>query len=157
MHFVRLRLKPEGTRRLVAALKSAEHREIGGQLFGEQHAPSDFVVTNIVIQEGMGSVARFFVDLILAAREAARFFDVTGHHYTRYNYIGEWHSHPSFALTPSNTDIATMQALVTDPDFRGSFAVLMIVRLTGNTLGAAAWAFDPDESRQDVQLELESA
>lgn len=153
---MRLRLNPDGKTGLVAALESAGNREIGGQLFGEQHAPSDFIATNIVIQKRMGSVARFFVDLLIAAREAARFFDLTGHRYTRYNYIGEWHSHPSFAVKPSSTDISTMQALVCDPDFKGSFAVLMIVRLNGDTLCAAAWVFDPDGSRNDVQLEFEN-
>ena len=154
---MRLRLNPDGTTRLVAALESAGRGEIGGQLFGEQIAPSDFIATDIVIQKRMGSVARFFVDLVLAAREAAQFFDRTGHRYTRYNYIGEWHSHPSFAVKPSSTDISTMQTLVCDPDFKGSFAVLMIVRLNGDALCAAAWLFDPDGSRHDVNLEFEYA
>ena len=151
---MRLRLNPDGTARLAAALKRAGSREIGGQLFGEQLAPSDFVATDVMFQKRMGSVVRFFVDLVLAAQEAAQFFDRTGHRYRRYNYIGEWHSHPSFAVRPSSTDVSTMQSLVCDPDFKGSFAVLMIVRLNGDTLCAAAWLFDRDGSKHDVDLEL---
>ena len=150
-------MRPEQTARLVAALQTAGTREIGGQLFGEQLAPSDFLVTDIAIQRRMGSVARFFVDLVQAAREAARFFNRTGHRYARYNYIGEWHSHPSFAVTPSGTDISTMRHLVCDPDFKGSFAVLMIVRLAGESLSAAAWVFDPTGGEQDVELEMSDA
>ena len=98
---MRLRLPADQTSRLVAALEKAGKREIGGQLFGEQLAPSHFVVTELTIQTRRGSFARFVVDLLQAARDAIRFFERTEHHYTRFNYIGEWHSHPSFAVQPS--------------------------------------------------------
>ena len=151
---MKVTLAADQTARLVAALERAGEREIGGQFFGEQLAPSDFLVTALVIQKRMGGVARFFVDLVQAAREAIRFFDRTGHRYTRHNYIGEWHSHPSFAVRPSEADISTMRRLVADPEFRGSFAVLMIVRLANDDLCAAAWVFDPDGNECGVELEV---
>ena len=157
MSAVRLSLPNSQTTNFVTALKRAGSREIGGQLYGEQLAPSDFLVTDLAIQRRRGTVARFFVDLVQAARDAVRFFDRTGHRYTRYNYIGEWHSHPEHSLRPSGTDISTMQSLVCDPEFRGSFAVLMIVRLVGDTVRAAAWVFSPDGSDHDVDLELNNA
>ena len=154
---MRLSLKSDQAARLVAALKRAGRREIGGQLYGEQLAPSEFLVTDVAVQKRVGGVARFIVDLVQAAREAVRFFERTNHQYTRYNYIGEWHSHPEFSVRPSGTDVSTMQSLVCDPEFRGSFAVLMIVRLVGDTLRAAAWVFSPDGSDHDVELELNDA
>ena len=154
---MRLSLRSDQTARLVAALERAGRREIGGQLYGEQLAPSGFLVTDVAVQKRVGGVARFIVDLVQAAREAVRFFERTNHQYTRYNYIGEWHSHPEFSVRPSGTDISTMQSLVCDPEFRGSFAVLMIVRLVGDTLRAAAWVFSPDGSDHDVELELNDA
>lgn len=152
---MRLRLPVDQTARLVAALEKAGKREIGGQLFGEQLAPSDFDVTELTIQARRGSFARFMVDLLQAARDAMHFFDRTKHHYTRYNYIGEWHSHPSFAVYPSGTDLATMRALVGDARFAGSFAVLMIVRLDGGTLSAASWVFDPQGNEFEANLEMD--
>ena len=150
---MRLSLPSSQTAKLVAALRRAGSREIGGQLYGEQLAPSDFVVTNLAIQRRRGTVVRFFVDLVQAARDAVRFFDRTGHRYTRYNYIGEWHSHPGFSVRPSGTDIETMRSLVGDPEFQGSFAVLMIVRLSDNALSAAAWVFDAQGREQSICLE----
>ena len=150
---MRVTLATDQQRKLVAALKRAGAREIGGQLYGEQLAPSDFLVTDVAIQRRRGSVTRLFVDLVQAARDAVRFFDRTRHRYTRYNYIGEWHSHPQFAVHPSGTDIDTMRALVRDHDFQGSFAVLMIVRLSDNALCAAAWVFDPEGSERPICLE----
>nr|WP_249817177.1 Mov34/MPN/PAD-1 family protein [Bradyrhizobium sp. 160] len=147
-------MAPDQTHRLVAALKQAGVKEIGGQLFGEQLAPSDFRVTELTVQSRPGTFARFIVDLLQAARDAVRFFDRTEHRYTRYNYIGEWHSHPSFAVQPSGTDVATMRDLVRDSQFVGYFAILMIVRLDAEALTAGAWLFDPQGAERAVSLEV---
>ena len=154
---MRVRLATDQRTKLVAALRRAGSREIGGQLYGEQLAPSYFLVTDLAIQRRRGSVTRFFVDLVQATRDAVRFFDRTRHRYTRFNYIGEWHSHPSFAVRPSGTDIETMRALVRDPEFEGLFAVLMIVRLSNNALSAAAWVFDPKGCERRICLETNHA
>jgi proteasome lid subunit RPN8/RPN11 len=153
---LQLRLSHDQVDKLRDALPRAGRREIGGQLFGEQLALSDFRITDLTIQRRPGSFARFVVDLLQAARDAMHFFDRTEHRYARFNYIGEWHSHPSFAVSPSATDIETMRQLVRDPDFRGSFAVLVIVRRDGEAMTARAWLFDPEGVEQPVLLEMES-
>jgi proteasome lid subunit RPN8/RPN11 len=153
---VRLSLPRDQADRLIRALGRARRKEIGGQLFGELIAPSYFRATEITVQALSGSIARFVVDVMQAVRDAARFYDRTRHCYTRFNYIGEWHSHPSFELRPSETDLATMQALVADPEFRGTFAVLMIVRLDGQALQGKSWVFDPAGRKDDVELEIET-
>lgn len=151
---MRLRLATEQTEKLSSALERAGTREIGGQLFGEQLAPSDFLVTDLTIQARPGTFARFVVDILQAARDAIRFFDRTGHRYTRFNYIGEWHSHPSFAVSPSGTDVDTMRSVVRDPDFRGSFAVLMIVRWDDDVITAAGRLFDRNGAEFDILIEV---
>jgi hypothetical protein len=148
-------LAADQTRRLIAALKRVGIREIGGQLFGEQLAPSNFRVTELTVQSRPGTFARFVVDLLQAARDAVRFFDRTEHRYKRYNYIGEWHSHPSFAVQPSGPDMETMRGLVRDSQFMGTFAVLMIVRLDAETLTSGAWVFDPQGGERAIMLEVE--
>lgn len=152
---MKLRLPHDSASRLVRALAHAGHREIGGQLFGEQLAPSDFRVSRLVVQERAGSFARFVVDVAEAARQALSFFRHTGNDFRRHNYIGEWHSHPSFAVAPSGTDVDTMRALVRAPDFGGTFAVLMIVRFDQPELKAGAWVFDPQGREGPVELEFE--
>ena len=72
--------------------------------------------------------------------------------YGRRYYVGEWHSHPSFDVRPSGTDAETMRRLVRDPEFRGIFAVLMIVRLDGGTLTMGAWLFDPPGAERAITL-----
>jgi len=150
---MRLAIPPDQTARLRAALKKAGPREIGGQLFGEQRAPSDFEVTELTTQP-RGTFARFMVDLVQAARDALAFFERTERRYTRFNYIGEWHSHPSFAVQPSTLDVAAMQQLVGDPTFKGNFAVLMITRLDAEQLTCGAWVFDPAGRAESIPLEI---
>jgi hypothetical protein len=93
------------------------------------------------------------VDLVEAGRNALRFFDRTQHQYKRFNYIGEWHSHPSFEVKPSPQDVETMVKLVTDPAFKGSFAILMIVRLDDGDVFMGAWLFDPQGMARTIDLE----
>jgi hypothetical protein len=150
---MRLTIPPDQTARLCAALKAAGSREIGGQLFGEQRAPSDFAVTDLTIQP-RGTFARFMVDLVQAARDALAFFERTERRYTRFNYVGEWHSHPSFAVQPSTVDVAAMRQLVGDPSFKGNFAVLMITRLDAEQLIYGAWVFDRGGRTASIQLEI---
>lgn len=151
---MRLQLQSDQVRALRAALERAGTNEIGGQMYGEQLAPSDFLVTELSFQRRHGTFARFVVDLVQAARDALRFFDRTEHRYTRFNYIGEWHSHPSFDVHPSGTDVASMHALVQDPGFQGNFAVLMIVRLDTPHIRCGGWLFDPRGHTQTVTIEL---
>ena len=63
------------------------------------------------------------------ARRSNEFFRRTGRDYQRFNYLGEWHSHPSFSVRPSSEDVDTMTDIVTGPSSAISFAVLLVVRL----------------------------
>lgn len=150
---MRLLLPSAELRGLAAALSNAGTNEIGGQIFGEQIAPSDFTVTELTFQQRPGTFARFIVDLVQAARDALGFFDRTEHRYTRYNYIGEWHSHPSFEVHPSSTDVASMRGIVRERGFKGNFAVLMIVRLDASTVTCGGWLFDPAGREQPITIE----
>jgi hypothetical protein len=141
--------------KLLNALARSGSSESGGQMFGEQLAPSYFRIAELTVQTQRGTFASFVVDVVEAARSAVAFFRRTGHNYRRHNYLGEWHSHPSFAVVPSTKDSNTMRALVSADDFVGTFAVLMIARLDEVELQVAAWLYDPLGRDEAVTLELE--
>jgi [CysO sulfur-carrier protein]-S-L-cysteine hydrolase len=153
---MRLRLPNDQLTLLRDALRRGGTKEIGGQIFGEQLAPSDFLASELTFQKRPGTFARFVVDLLQAARDAVRFFDRSKHHYHRFNYIGGWHSHPSFAVRPSDVDVTAMRRLVSDPSFEGRFAVLMITRLDGDHLTSGAWLFDPAAAEFAIILEQQT-
>ena len=142
---------------MLASLQSAGRREIGGVLMGEHIGAEEFRIADLTVQRRSGALA-YFVRLVTeAAAKLRAFFDRTQHDYTRYNYLGEWHSHPGFALSPSGKDMDTMLDIVTDPDVGANFAVLMIVRLsTEGALEARATAFLPDQKSLLCEVHMET-
>lgn len=114
--------------KLRRALRAAGSREIGGVLMGEQIAPGHFRVVDLSIDSQTGGRAHFVRSSEAHADALSAFFRETGHQYDRFNYLGEWHSHPRFSVTPSTQDFTSMIDLVEGE--RGiEFAVLLIVRL----------------------------
>lgn len=102
-------------------------REIGGILMGEMVGDQRFRIADISVDTVSGSQAHFVRDAEHHERELREFFERTGADYKRFNYLGEWHSHPSFEVTPSGPDIRAMHNLVEGT--RGvDFAVLLISR-----------------------------
>jgi integrative and conjugative element protein (TIGR02256 family) len=104
-------------------------REIGGVLVGEHVENETFRIVDISVQLSGGTAAHFVRDPVLHKAFLDDFFRRTGQDYQRFNYIGEWHSHPMFTPLPSGEDFTTMLELIRDPAVGVNFAVLIIARL----------------------------
>lgn len=141
---MQLLVPPEISSLLSDALKQAGKREIGGILMGEHVGSDVFRIRKVTIQRKGGTFASFvrMVADILAPLHA--FFDVTRHEYTKYNYLGEWHSHHSFALMPSPRDHKTMQLMVIDPELGAHFVVLLLVKLSKRQLNGSVTVYRPN-------------
>lgn len=127
--------------------------ETGGMLFGEHISENSFRVASLTkMPLSRGMVANFIRSLEHARKACADFFRRTSSDFTRFNYLGEWHSHPRFDLFPSIKDDDTMWAVVEDPDVGARFAILIIVKLNDNELAARSWAYFPGRAREDVEL-----
>jgi len=126
---VKLVLPASLAMRLTRALRRAGAVETGGLLMGEQLAVDEFRIVELSRSRRGGSVASFTRDLRHHRSKLERFFQNTGRDFNRFNYLGEWHSHPGFAVAPSGPDVAAMQAIVNDAAVGATFAVLLIVRL----------------------------
>ena len=125
---MRVEISGEVRARLRRALRAAGRREIGGVLMGEQIEPGHFRVVDLSIDKDTGGRAHFVRSPEAHADALDAFFQRTGNEYGRFNYLGEWHSHPGFPVMPSVQDAASMDELVHGE--RGiDFAVLLIVRL----------------------------
>jgi hypothetical protein len=141
--------------RLASALRNAGSREIGGVLMGEHVSEGVFRIKALTVQRRGGTFASFVREVRAALVPLRRFFVETGHDYTRYNYLGEWHSHPSFPAKPSRRDAETMWRIVEDPAVGANFAVLLIARLgAGGKIKGSAWAYLPGRRRLDASLEV---
>lgn len=116
--------------RMTAALNKAGKREIGGIMMGEHVGENTFRLLDVSVQTKGGTFAFFVRRAEAFVQQLTRFFSVTQREYTRYNYIGEWHSHHSFALHPSPTDIVAIEQILEDPDVGANFVSLLLVRLS---------------------------
>jgi [CysO sulfur-carrier protein]-S-L-cysteine hydrolase len=115
--------------RLERELRRAGRKEIGGLLMGEHVRDELFRLVDLSVQRSGGTDACFIRRPGDHKAQLEKFFTETGNDFTRFNYMGEWHSHPSFEPLPSDTDICTMQSIVEDPDAGVNFLVLMVCRM----------------------------
>lgn len=135
-------LPPKIQSKLVSALKEAGNREIGGVLMGEHIADNTFRVFDLSIQTQKGSAFYFLRRLSSAIKSLKDFFSHTDHNYKKYNYLGEWHSHPDFPVVPSKKDISAMVDIIDDKNIGANFVVLIIVKLSDcSDLVASATVF----------------
>ncbi|WP_152048331.1 Mov34/MPN/PAD-1 family protein [Aureimonas psammosilenae] len=142
--------------RMRRALRKAGRREIGGLLMAEHLSARRFRLVDLTIQTAGGTRASFERDPRRHQADLDAFFERTGKDFRRFNYIGEWHSHPCFEVSPSAKDLATMAAIVRDPDVGVNFAVLIIVRLDGRgSLAMSATAVLGDSTARPVSVFVE--
>ena len=83
----------------------------------------------MTVQAKSGTQCRFTRDPAQHASQLDTFFREHGDDCERFNYLGEWHSHPSFDVRPSGPDLLSMSDLVDDSTVGVNSAVLVIVRL----------------------------
>jgi [CysO sulfur-carrier protein]-S-L-cysteine hydrolase len=136
-----------------ADLKRAGRQEIGGMLFAEQLAPNRFKIVDCSTDFHSGSHSTFRRDPVVHNVLLRQFFERTGNDFRRFNYLGEWHSHPSFSVRPSPEDVAEMTGLVQDNKSGISFAVLLVVRIRFRLwLDASATLFARDHAPAQVNV-----
>ncbi len=137
------------------ALRVAGSNECGGVLMAEHVGPDQFVVRRLTVQGG-GRFASFVRGTRSAFRALGEYFRQSGHDYTRFNYLGEWHSHPSFSVQPSRTDHNSMLEIVTNPKVGANFVVLLIFKLIGrDKLEGSAHTYLPNGTIAPTALVLE--
>jgi hypothetical protein len=149
-------LPAEIAARLTAALAAGGQKEVGGILMGEHVGDETFRIRDITVQLKGGTFARFvrLVEYIVAPLR--NFFSATNHDHTRFKYMGEWHSHHSFALKPSHTDEDTMVDIVTDPHLGARFVILLLARLdSAHDLQCAVTVYQPRRTAYVAEVRLE--
>lgn len=153
---IKIALPPEVFERITSELRRAGQREIGGVLLAENVGVNQFVVREITVHR-VGTFASFIRRIEEALGHVRLFFDKTRHQYRRYNYLGEWHSHPSFDPQPSGRDHSSMLEIVHDPSVGANFVILLIVKLdSSGLLVGSAHTYLPDGSIHGTELDMTS-
>jgi len=132
-------------KRIIPALIKAGEKEIGGILMGESLGNEEFRVMDVTIQTTGGTFITFIRSMSHAISALRKFFIETNKDYTRYNYLGEWHSHPSYPPNPSQKDIKSMLEIISDASIGANFVTLMIIKLNKQqSLEGTATSFFPN-------------
>ena len=116
--------------KLQAYLAQGGKREIGGWLVAEQIAPGEFELVGLTVDLEVGTHDRFDSLPEPHSDQMDRILLENSDRAGRVDYLGEWHSHPTFPPMPSNIDLASMTDMVENSG--PSFAALVIVRLMRN-------------------------
>lgn len=147
-------LPKEIENKLFEVIVKAGENEIGGILMGEYLSDDEYKIIDYTIQNKKGNVitfVRLISDIVVPLR---KFFQKTKFNYRKYNYLGEWHSHPNFSLRPSNTDAESMWGIVEDPATNAIFAVLLIFKADSinSKLEGNAFVFLPGKIMADAEI-----
>lgn len=97
-------------------------------MLGEHVGPNAFQLRDVTVQ-GTGSISRFIRKVEAAARGLKAFLIKHNNEFERFNYLGEWHSHPLYAAEPSVVDHTSMRDIIMDPKVGANFVALLIVKL----------------------------
>jgi len=149
---ITISLPREQRARFRELLGRSGRREIGGILMGEQIAPDHFRIVDFSVDDTSGTSAHFVRSPEHHKVMLDEFFRRTNADYRRFNYLGEWHSHPTFPVQPSVEDLMSMTDLVNgERDI--TFAALLIVRLRYFVyLEAACFMFERDQKVRLVSI-----
>lgn len=141
-------------RKLRRELVNAGANEIGGVLAAEQIGDGKFLVLDLSVQRD-GTNTHFERDPVQHVEFIKKFHERMGSQPEKFNYLGEWHSHPSYQAIPSKEDIIQMQKLVKDDEQASTFLTLMVVKLDAQgLLRGSVYGFRPNQ--MPVRGKLES-
>ena len=142
-------------KRLEQALGRAGKREVGGVMMAEHVGVNTFAVRDVTIHR-RGTFASFLRRIEEVWAVLNRFFERTKRDYMHFNYIGEWHSHPSFEPVPSAFDRRSMHDIISDVSVGATFVVLVIVKLSPQgALVGTAHTYLPNGSVQASELVIQ--
>ena len=125
--------------------------ETKGALFAYKIRDDYFQVDGVYIETKVGNIA--FVELFNNKRY--RDFQYRYHKkhtfdYVNHNYIGDWHSHPSFELFPSSFDQEEVKRDLKKSNAR--FLIQIIFKLEKDTLKGNAFFYDKYKSAEKINL-----
>lgn len=148
MSKIEFKLSEEVIVKLSTVLKKYGGKEVGGVLVGTKIGKNKFKIVDVSISNEFCKF-RFFTQFIRGTRKSTKllkkhFKNGSGH------YIGEWHSHPMFSLSPSIKDISTMWGIVQNEGYGVMFVTLLIVKLVGGDLTYKGYFFHKDSKKFTV-------
>ena len=137
--------------RLRRAVRRGGRNEVGGVLMAEEITPGHFRLVDFTVDGQVGGAAHFVRSVEEHRLALEEFYSRTGANYGRFNYLGEWHSHPNHIPVPSSEDVRSMQGIV-HSNGNIPFAVLVIARAKWWGLQMSATLFERNRAPCAVEI-----
>ena len=118
----------------------------------EQLGPGHFRLVEFTVDQQIGGSAHFVRSVEEHRHALDDFFARTGSDFQRFNYLGEWHSHPNHAPVPSGEDVRSMESLV-GGERNIPFALLLVVRASWSGMSISATLFRSDAPPCPVDID----
>lgn len=135
---INFKITPKVEHIIESALRKSGDFETGGILIGRKIEDRTFEIIDISVsdEDNKYSIASFI-------RGIKKSDMLLWKHYKKKTgyYIGEWHSHPKFSLSPSPKDIATMLGILDDDNYGVTFAILLIAKMNIDMLDYRGFFF----------------
>ncbi len=125
--------------------------ETRGSFFAERVNDDLFVINDIYFSRKQGTVS--FIQMIIGS-DYHRFQNI--YHkkhkfeYKKFNFIGDWHSHPSFSCNPSRYDVKEAKDDLEHSN--ANFIVQCILKLINNNLTGNAYVYYRDRKTEEIDL-----
>lgn len=142
------------TKKIFNQVKKCRLNETKGALFACKISDEIFEVDDVYIEKKIGSFA--FVELVNNEKYQVYqkcYHEKNGYDYVNHNYIGDWHSHPSFELYPSSFDMAEVKKDLKKSNAK--FLVQIIVKISNEKLTGNAFYYDRRVTAKQIELIIE--
>lgn len=142
------------TNKIIAALIKARKKETKGACFAYRSSNDCYYIEDIFISREKGT---FFFSNLKANFQYRRFekkyhkkhkFD-----YLNHNYVGDWHSHPSFECVPSNYDKREVEDELAHSN--ANFLIQLIVKMVENNIIGRCFIYQENKSMEECELLFE--
>lgn len=135
---INFKVTPEVEAKIERALRKSGDFETGGILIGKKVEDKSFEIVDISVSDDDNKYS-----IVSFIRGVKKSDILLKKHYKKKSgyYIGEWHSHPKFSLSPSRQDIETMIGILADDNYGVMFSILMITKMNNNKLDYQGYFF----------------
>ncbi len=136
-------------------VKKHSPNETKGALFARRINDELFEIDAVYLEKKIGSFAFVVLENNSKYKEFQKKYNKTHHFdFKNHNYIGDWHSHPSFELIPSGYDIKEVQNDLEKSN--ANFLIQIIVKVSNDRLIGNAFLYDNNKSAEKIELIIES-
>jgi len=129
--------------------------ETKGALFAEHLGDNIFKIDSVYLEPKPGTTTyvKLVVNRVYQAFQNS-FHKKHQYHFSKFNYIGDWHSHPLFECIPSSFDVEEVQKDLKNSN--ANFLVQLILKVNQDKLIGNAFYYSNQVSAKKIHLVIEN-